>query len=100
MKDKKITVSRSSGSDGSAILFALFVVFLVLKLTGTVGWSWWLVTMPLWIGPALVLVILLVATFLLGVYGIVLGALSVREESKRDKRVNASRVVKPSGSSR
>jgi hypothetical protein len=27
----------------------LFVVFLVLKLCGTIGWSWWWVTAPLWI---------------------------------------------------
>lgn len=28
----------------------LFLVFLVLKLTGVIGWSWWWVTVPLW-GP-------------------------------------------------
>ncbi len=27
----------------------LFVVFLVLKLTDTINWSWWWVTSPLWI---------------------------------------------------
>jgi hypothetical protein len=27
----------------------LFVVFLVLKLTGVIAWSWWWVTSPLWI---------------------------------------------------
>lgn len=27
---------------------ALFLVFLVLKLIGTIAWSWWLVTLPLW----------------------------------------------------
>ena len=27
----------------------LFVVFLVLKLTGVISWSWWWVTAPLWI---------------------------------------------------
>jgi len=26
----------------------LFLVFLVLKLTGHIGWSWWWVTAPLW----------------------------------------------------
>ena len=30
----------------------LFVVFLVLKLTGHIDWSWWWVTSPLWIGVA------------------------------------------------
>jgi hypothetical protein len=28
---------------------ALFLVFLVLKLTHVIGWSWWIVTAPLWI---------------------------------------------------
>jgi hypothetical protein len=27
----------------------LFLVFLVLKLTGVIAWSWWWVTAPLWI---------------------------------------------------
>lgn len=31
----------------------LFIVFLVLKLTGVVAWSWLWVTAPLWIGAAL-----------------------------------------------
>ena len=26
----------------------LFLVFLVLKLTGHISWSWWWVTSPLW----------------------------------------------------
>lgn len=33
----------------------LFVVFLVLKLTGLIAWSWWWVTAPLWIGFVIVL---------------------------------------------
>ena len=33
----------------------LFIVFLVLKLTGVITWSWWWVTAPLWGGIALVL---------------------------------------------
>ena len=31
-----------------------FVVFLILKLTGTIAWSWWWVFAPLWIIPAFV----------------------------------------------
>lgn len=30
--------------------FVLFVVFLVLKLTGYIAWSWWWITAPLWGG--------------------------------------------------
>lgn len=28
---------------------ALFITFVVLKLTGVIGWSWWWVAAPLWI---------------------------------------------------
>jgi hypothetical protein len=35
----------------------LFVVFLVLKLVGTITWSWWWVTSPLWIGAIITLLI-------------------------------------------
>jgi hypothetical protein len=38
----------------------LFVVFLILKLTDVIDWSWWWVTSPLWIGWALVLLIVVV----------------------------------------
>ena len=34
----------------------LFLVFLVLKLTKVIAWSWWWVTAPLWLGFAIVLV--------------------------------------------
>jgi len=30
-------------------MFTLFVIFLVLKLTHLIAWSWWWVTAPVWI---------------------------------------------------
>lgn len=43
-------------------LFGLLgIVFIVLKLTGVIDWSWWLVTMPLWAGVAFTLLILIIA---------------------------------------
>jgi len=33
----------------------LFCIFLVLKLTGVIAWSWFWVTSPLWIGLVLVI---------------------------------------------
>ena len=53
---------------GVGIGFILFVVFLVLKLTNVVTWSWWLVTAPLWIplGIALVIVIIAAVVALIG----------------------------------
>lgn len=37
-----------------SLSMVLFIVFLVLKLCGVIAWSWWLVTLPLWFGFALV----------------------------------------------
>jgi hypothetical protein len=36
----------------------LFLVFLVLKLTGFINWSWIWVTSPLWIPLAMVIIVL------------------------------------------
>jgi hypothetical protein len=35
----------------------LFLIFLVLKLTNNISWSWWWVTSPLWIPIALIILI-------------------------------------------
>jgi Icc-related predicted phosphoesterase len=40
---------------GPGLPSLLFVVFLVLKLTGFIAWSWWWVTAPLWLPTFLVL---------------------------------------------
>lgn len=45
------------------------VVFLVLKLAGVVGWSWWLITLPAWCGIsvlAVVCFVVLAGLFLVG----------------------------------
>ena len=50
-----------SSSSGMGLGSVLFVVFLVLKLTDHIDWSWWWVTSPLWISGLIgVLVVLLV----------------------------------------
>lgn len=38
----------------------LAIVFIVLKLTNVIGWSWWWVTAPIWIPVAIALVIFIV----------------------------------------
>lgn len=50
----------------------LGLIFIVLKLLGVITWSWWLVTIPLWGGAALIvafgLLIGLVASVATGVH--------------------------------
>lgn len=53
--------SSSSSSGGLGFCGALFLVFLVLKLTGHITWSWWWVTAPLWGSVALVVAIVAAA---------------------------------------
>lgn len=38
----------------------LFLIFLVLKLTGNIDWSWWWVFSPFWIPLLLLILILLI----------------------------------------
>jgi hypothetical protein len=34
---------------GMGLGMVLFIIFMVLKLTNNIDWSWWWVTCPLWI---------------------------------------------------
>ena len=54
--------NSSSNSGGLGVIGLLGVVFVTLKLTGVINWSWWYVTMPFWGG--LVFVLSLVVIFL------------------------------------
>ena len=51
---------------GISLEVILFVVFLTLKLTGNIDWSWWWVTSPLWIPIVIVLVFLVIVALILG----------------------------------
>jgi len=51
-------MSKETTVFNSGIPTILFVVFLVLKLTGEIDWSWWWVTSPLWIPIVAVLVLI------------------------------------------
>ena len=40
---------------GTSFTGLLFLVFLTLKLTNVINWSWWWVTSPLWIPIAILI---------------------------------------------
>lgn len=56
MSDK--STAASSGISTNSLVF---VLFLALKLTHVIAWSWWWVTAPLWLPFAVVLVVLAAA---------------------------------------
>ena len=53
--DEKVVVQKT----GISWLSVLGIVFIVLKLTGTITWSWWWVLAPIWIPMALATVLVL-----------------------------------------
>lgn len=54
------TQTRTS-SKGMGFTGVLTIVFIILKLTGVISWSWIWVLSPLWLGTALGLTIFLIA---------------------------------------
>jgi len=65
-----MATETKSGGIGFAGLLA--IVFITLKLTGVIAWSWLWVLSPLWIPLAIVLGFLLVG----GIIALAIGALS------------------------
>ena len=51
-------MANENTSNGIGFGTVLFLVFLVLKLTGNIDWSWWWVTSPIWIPLALGVVVM------------------------------------------
>ena len=54
-------------------MWVLFFIFLVLKLTDTITWSWWWVTLPLWGGLVLLAIIVIFAAIIMAATGTRLG---------------------------
>ena len=52
---------KENNAVGLSFLGLLTIVFIVLKLTGVIAWSWWFVLLPFWGPLAIGLMFLLVA---------------------------------------
>lgn len=61
-----LSTGNNGNNNNSGITFfgLLAVAFIVLKLTGTIQWSWWAVLAPLWV-PAVVIVVIAVVIVLI-----------------------------------
>jgi hypothetical protein len=54
-------------SDGISLSMIVFIIFLVLKLTDKIDWSWIWVASPLWL-PILSVVVALIFVFILSIF--------------------------------
>jgi hypothetical protein len=59
-RSKTMSSSSSTSSSGISFTGALTILFIGLKLTHVINWSWWWVLSPIWISLSLVLFILAV----------------------------------------
>ena len=50
----------------------LFLIFLTLKLTNNINWSWWWVTSPIWIPIGIILTTFFIAFFVFLIWVIIL----------------------------
>ena len=65
-------MASKNSSSGLSLAGVLFIVFLILKLTENIDWSWWWVTSPLWIPIALavsIFFVVLIVIVLLLIFG-------------------------------
>lgn len=60
---------KSSSSGGIGFFGLLGILFIGLKLTGYIDWSWWWVTAPLWGGLVVIFAVLLVALIIAALAG-------------------------------
>lgn len=63
MSNNTYTISGPS----LGVCWTLFIVFLILKLTHTVDWSWWWVSAPLWIPFAILTAMFMVLGFIFAI---------------------------------
>jgi len=60
-EESVMSTSSSSGGGGIGFVGLLTILFIGLKLTGHIQWSWLWVLSPIWITLAIVVVLLLMA---------------------------------------
>jgi hypothetical protein len=84
-----MTSNQQSASSGGIGFFGLLgIVFIILKLTGVIDWSWWLVLLPLYGGLALLLAIGAVVLLFLGF--VVAIQWIVERITKQDRKFNVT----------
>ena len=89
--------NNTSKAGGVGFLSLLALVFITLKLTGFISWSWLWVLAPIWIPAAIVIGILLIALVVLLVKELVVQTERKRKQAKKAadedfQRIHAGRI--------
>ena len=71
VEDNNMSKEKTTTVISSSLTTILFVVFLTLKLTGNIDWSWWWVTSPLWL-PLAILIGFVALVITIGIIFVVL----------------------------
>ena len=61
----------------------LAILFIGLKLAGYITWSWWIVTLPLWGGAALIISLFVIAPAIALIGAFLLDILASLNKSKK-----------------
>ena len=56
---------KNTSKRGLGILDVVLIVFIILKLTKVISWSWWVVLIPLWIQLGILAIFGIIAIFML-----------------------------------
>lgn len=56
-------MSKEANTGGISFLGLLTIVFITLKLTNVITWSWWWVLAPLW-GPLAIVALIFIIVFI------------------------------------
>jgi hypothetical protein len=66
-KDREPMGESTNSGGGIGFCGLLAIVFITMKLTGHIDWSWWWVLSPLWLPAAILLSIGLVCLLIAGI---------------------------------
>ena len=73
----------SNKSGGIGFVGLLTVLFIGLKLTNYIDWSWWWVLAPMWITPAIILSVFVFIGAGIGVIGLLDAGIKARRRRRR-----------------
>ncbi len=75
-----------------SFLPALTLIFITLKLTGTIDWSWWWVLAPLWI-PIAIGCVVVIGFISVGLLSVVVADLAAKRQMEKRKKVFREKVA-------